>query len=632
MHRTACRPLVLALAVLVSSSLAAQEDNVPPEGFRALFDGKSLGGWRSYIDGGNPTKSLARSPKERAAEYEQAAAELARFWRAEGGEIVNPDGKGPYLETVDGFGDFELRIDWKIAAGADSGIYLRGTPQVQIWDPVGGIPAAKVGSGGLYNNQKGPSVPLVRADKPAGEWNRFRMLLVDDVVTIWLNGELVVNETVLENYWDRAQRLLPVGPIQLQTHGGELRFRNVFIREIARMPNESGVLDRAGRPVGPGWKALFAGDDLAGIRHEPEFWRLQEGVLGGHASGSPAHHYAYTEAEFGDFELHAQVKLSGRNANSGVCIRTAPASFDDVPGYQVDMGDGFWGALWEERRDGMVDAFPPAEAAKIVRDGDWNHYYVIARGAHIRAWLNGVPTVDVWHPRGFPRGAIGFQLCHGEDRETTAAFRDVWIREIGPEFCLEHSPPRDDAGFAALFNGKDLDGWIGSVDGYQAEDGKLVCKKRGGGNLYLAQQYADFVLRFEFKLEPGANNGVGVRAEYNKDAAYHGMELQILENTHSSYTSLHDYQYHGSIYDLVPALRGYQKAPGQWNYQEVTADGHRIVVRLNGVTIVDADIEKDTPKEKWARHPGLFHKSGHIGFLGHGHRIEFRNLRLRELD
>jgi hypothetical protein len=628
----------LALVALLAASVVAQETKQPPKGFRALFNGKDLSGWRVYIMGGNQKKVLSAEPKDVAAARKKVAAERDKFWTVKDGAIVNPKGKGPYLETTETFGDFELLLDWWIAPKADSGIYLRGVPQVQMWDPVAGIPQAKVGSGGLYNNKKGPSKPLVRADKPAGEWNTFRITLVGDVCSIWLNGALVVDETPLENYWDRGRSLYPTGPIQFQTHGGELRFRNIFLRELDQ-PNESGVLSLAQTPVGPGWKRLFNGNKLEGFQAEPAHWNLEEGVLTGKVAGSPKHHYAYTDAEYGDFELHAKVKLSGKNANSGVCIRTKPTSFDDVPGYQVDMGNGFWGCLWDERRDGMVGKYSPAAAKKLVKTDDWNHYYVIARGDHIRGWLNGVQTFNVVHPRGIPKGAIGFQLCHGKNREMTAQFKDVWVREIPDDFHLEHVAPGAEDGFVDLFNGKDLSGWIGRVKGYGVEDGSIFCKRRGGGNLYTARKYANFVFRFEFKLPPGANNGVGVRARYepeidpNKyfDAAYHGMEIQVLENSAKGYAKLADYQYHGSVYGLVPATRGYQKAPRTWNYQEITADGNHIVVKLNGKTIIDADLKKDTPKNKWRGHPGMFNKDGYLGFLGHGARVEFRNIRLKEL-
>lgn len=188
-------------------------------------------------------------------------------------------------------------------------------------------------------------------------------------------------------------------------------------------------------------------------------------------------------------------------------------------------------------------------------------------------------------------------------------------------------------GFVSIFNGKDLTGWTGSVNGYAVENGAIVCLKRKGGNLFTKKEYADFVLRFEFKLTAGANNGLGIRAPLKGNAAYVGMELQILDNTAKKYAKLKPYQYHGSIYGVVPAKRGYLKPVGEWNQQEVIAKGNHIKVILNGTTIVDADIKKaSTPKTiDGAKHPGLKRKKGHIGFLGHGARVEFRNLRVKEL-
>ena len=209
--------------------------------------------------------------------------------------------------------------------------------------------------------------------------------MVGENVTVWMNDQLAVKEVPLENFWDREQPIFPVGPIQLQTHGGEIRWRNVFIKEIPRRPPETGVLDKHGKPVGNGWKRLFEGDELAGFQAEKEYWTLADGVLKGDNTGGPEHHYAYTDKEYRDFELHALVKMSGKDANSGVCMRTKPTSFDNVPGYQIDMGRGYWGCLWDERRDKMVAAYPEKLADKLVNQDGWNHYYVIARGPYIQA-------------------------------------------------------------------------------------------------------------------------------------------------------------------------------------------------------------------------------------------------------
>ncbi|MHC5057464.1 MAG: family 16 glycoside hydrolase [Planctomycetota bacterium] len=190
----------------------------------------------------------------------------------------------------------------------------------------------------------------------------------------------------------------------------------------------------------------------------------------------------------------------------------------------------------------------------------------------------------------------------------------------------------DAEGFEPLFNGRDLAGWIGDTKGYVAEDGKLVCKP--GGKLFTERQYSDFVLRFEFKLTPGANNGLGIRTPSRGDPAYAGMELQILDDTSPKYAKLQPYQYHGSIYGIVASKRGHQKPVGEWNVQEVTADGPKIRVVLNGATIVDADlstIKQTKEMHNLGKHPGLRNESGHIGFLGHGSVVEFRNISLKDL-
>ena len=191
----------------------------------------------------------------------------------------------------------------------------------------------------------------------------------------------------------------------------------------------------------------------------------------------------------------------------------------------------------------------------------------------------------------------------------------------------------DEDGFVSVFNGVDLTGWTGDVEGYAVENGSIVCLKDGGGNLYIAKEYSDFHLRFAFKLEPGGNNGVGIRAEWGKDAAYYGMEIQVLDDTAAEYAALQPWQYHGSVYGVAAAERGHQKPLGTWNEEEIIARGSRITVWLNGAVIVDVDLEDVARPETLdgKEHPGLFNPSGYIGFLGHGHRVEFRDIRIKEL-
>jgi hypothetical protein len=357
---------------------------------------------------------------------------MRAHWKVADGVLIF-DGKGESLCTLDDYTDFELLVDWKIEKGGDSGLYLRGSPQVQIWD----ADANPAGSGGLYNNQKVRSLPLEKADRPVGEWNTFRIFMIGERVTVYLNDRLVVDNTVLENYWERDKPIYPSGQVELQAHGNPLYFRNIFIREIPR--------------------------------------------------------------------------------------------------------------------DTTIPKLTEAEAAE---------------------------------------------------------------------------------GFAPLFNGLDLEGWTGDTSGYAAEDGKIVIHpERGSGNLYTVKEYADFVLRFEFKLTPAANNGLGVRAPLEGDAAYAAMELQILEDGSPIYWGLKPYQYHGSIYGVVPARRGALKPIGEWNTEEVTVRGPRITVVVNGTTVVDADIDAASAggTVDGRDHPGLTRKFGHIGFLGHGSIVEFRKIRIKEL-
>jgi hypothetical protein len=189
-----------------------------------------------------------------------------------------------------------------------------------------------------------------------------------------------------------------------------------------------------------------------------------------------------------------------------------------------------------------------------------------------------------------------------------------------------------EAGWETLFNGRDLTGWTGDVDGYGVENGVLFSRRESGGNLYFDREFSDFVLRFSFRLEEGGNNGVGIRAEKGKDAAYYGMEIQILDDYAARWANLEPWQYHGSIYGVVAARRGALRPTGEWNEQEIRAEGSRIRVTLNGTVIVDADLrEAGLPSTVDGRpHPGLFNPSGYIGFLGHGHRVEFRDIRILE--
>ncbi|MEW6305265.1 MAG: DUF1080 domain-containing protein [Verrucomicrobiota bacterium] len=216
---------------------APEKDNTPPPGFTALFNGKDLVGWKGLLarPNDNPSKRASLKPEELAKAQAEADENMRQNWKVEDGALVF-SGKGRSLCTAKDYADFEMFVDWKIKELGDSGLYLRGTPQVQIWDPFNGKPQNKVGSGGLFNNKTNRSTPTKPADKPIGEWNRFRILMQGEKVTVFLNGELVVHNVTMENFWERDKPIYPTGQIELQNHGNTLWFKNVYLRELPRQP------------------------------------------------------------------------------------------------------------------------------------------------------------------------------------------------------------------------------------------------------------------------------------------------------------------------------------------------------------------------------------------------------------
>jgi len=408
-------------------------DKMPEDaGFVSMFNGTDLSGWQGLAT--DPVKKAELSEKKLQKLQEEANEKLVENWSVKDNCIVF-NGNGSNRCSITEYGSLEMDVDWRITKKGDSGIYLRGTPQVQIWDISRVESGAQVGSGGLYNNKDHESIPLLVADNPIGDWNTFRIIMIDEKVTVYLNGQLVVDNVVMENYWDRSIPIYPTGSIELQAHGTDLAFRDIYVKEL---------------------------------------------------------------------------------------------------------------------------------------DTDAN------------------------------------KLTEEEKAE----------------------------GFVSLFNGKDLSNWAENEHSYSVEDGSIVIRPdKSGGNLFTAKEYAVFIFRFEFKLTPGANNGLGVRAPIEGNAAYLGYELQILDNTAEVYAKLEPYQYHGSVYGIIPAKRGFLNPVGEWNSQEVIMKGDKIMITLNGTVIVDGDL-KEASRNGTAdhkEHPGLLRTSGHIGFLGHGSLLWFRNIRIKEL-
>lgn len=435
------RFLMMGLAFLLALSTPTFADPgtaSDSKGFVDIFNGKDLTGWHG-MKGISPYKLEQMTTAERDAFLKKEQETFEKHWSVQNGELVN-DGQGAYATTDKEYENYELLLEYKTVAKADSGIYLKGVPQVQIWDYTkeGGKwnLGADKGSGGLWNNSKGApgKDPLVLADKPFGEWNKFRVLQIGSRTTVYLNDKLVVDNAIHENLWNRALPLPRKGPIQLQTHGGEIRWRNIKIREI-----------------------------------------------------------------------------NNQEANA---------------------------------------------------------------------------------------------------------------------YLAKHS----NEGFKPVFNGENLDGWAGAVNNYEAKDGAIACKKGKGGFLFTQEKYADFVVRLEFQVPPGGNNGLAIRYPGKGNPAYQGMtELQVLDNTAAKYAKLDKRQYHGSAYGMAAATRGYLRKPGEWNFQEVTVKGSTIKVELNGNVILSTDLSKIEKYMANSAHPGKTLKEGHFGFCGHGDAVRFRNVQIKTL-
>jgi hypothetical protein len=214
-------------------------------------------------------------------------------------------------------------------------------------------------------------------------------------------------------------------------------------------------------------------------------------------------------------------------------------------------------------------------------------------------------------------------------------WRNIFVREIPPEeaneILVENSQyPEPD--FMPLFNGKDFTGWKGPVENYTIENGAIMCKAGKGGTIYHEKELEDFVVRLEFQLPPGGNNGLAIRYPGSGNPAYAGMcELQVLDSEHPKYAKLDPRQYHGSAYGMVAAQRGYLRPTGEWNYQQVTVEGSKIKVELNGYTILDTDLANVTEFKDNRKHPGKDLQKGYFGFAGHNDPVKFRNVRVLEL-
>ena len=401
------------LALVLSAGLLRAADNQPPPGFTALFNGKDLNGWFGWSTR-DPRDLLKMTPEE-VAEYKKQSVEggplvnkkteehVRAHWKVENGELVN-DGHGLYLTTEKDYGDVELLVDYKMQPLGDSGIYLRGVPQVQIWDYTkeGGkwnIGADK-GSGGLWNNDKGSpgKDPLVLADKPFGEWNHFRIIMVGSRVTVWLNEKLVVDHAILENYFDKkkpADQRLPILPssfIQLQTHGSEIRWKNVFVREI-KSDEACKILASKG---GDGYKSIFNGKNLDGwtmdngTKPATDVIKVEDGVIKwlDKKGGTP-----YWNEELTDFQARVEFKLPP-GGNNGLAIRypgKGNTAYDGMTELQVldDNYEKVRGKIDPRQAHGSIYGMVAAARGYQHPIGEWNFEEVTVKGSTIKVELNG---------------------------------------------------------------------------------------------------------------------------------------------------------------------------------------------------------------------------------------------------
>lgn len=366
----------------------------PPEGFTAIFNGENLDGWfgLGHFD---PRQLAAMSDEERAAKKKQDLADAVQHWTVENNELVN-DGHGVYLTTEKEYGDIELMIDYKTVALADSGIYLRTTPQVQIWDftEAGGkwnLDADK-GSGGLWNNSPGTpgKNPLVLADKAFGEWNHFHILQTGARTTIFLNDQLVVDHAIMENYWDRSNPLAPKGYIQLQTHGGEIRWRNIFLKELSAEEANAILWSKNN----DGFKSVFNGKDFTGWAGPTENYEINDGTLrckAGHGGT------IYTEDEYSDFVARLEFKVP-EGGNNGLAIRypgSGDTAYVGMCELQVldNSAPGF-ASLDDRQFHGSAYGIAAAKRGYQRPVGEWNFQEVTVKGSTIKVELNGTVILD----------------------------------------------------------------------------------------------------------------------------------------------------------------------------------------------------------------------------------------------
>jgi hypothetical protein len=377
--------------------------NQPPKGFTPLFNGKDLTGFRGG-DTFDHRKLLAMPEADRAAQIAKWTKTLTEVdaktgkpnWHVENGELVN-GGNGAYATTEKDYGDFELLLEYKTVPLADSGIYLRGVPQVQIWDSTEKAKfniGANKGSGGLWNNSPGApgKDPLVLADKPFGQWNSFRIVMVGSRVSVWLNGQSVVQHAVMENFYDRKKPIPARGPIQLQTHGGEIRWKYVFSREIGGTEANQ-ILASHGQE---GFKSIWNGKDLSGWNGAVADYEVVDGSIRCKKGKGGC---LFTQAEYADFAFRAEVQVPSAG-NNGFAIRypgSGDAAYVAMTELQVLAEDyeAKTGSKLDPRQAyGGAYGMAPAHQGYQRPNGEWNFQETYVQGSRIRTELNGFVILD----------------------------------------------------------------------------------------------------------------------------------------------------------------------------------------------------------------------------------------------
>jgi hypothetical protein len=429
------------LALLGAFALRGLGAEAPPPGFLSLFNGHDLTGWRGG-DTYDHRKLLAMNASDRERQIEKWSVELTPHWRVENGELFSR-GVGRFLTTTRDFGDFELLAEYQLEPRGDTGIYLRGVPQVQLWDPddpqLAAQGAAK-GSGGLWNNKPGTPGrdPLVRADKPAGQWNAVRIQMVGARVSVWLNERLVVDHAALANFFDARLPVVATGPIQLQTHGGEVRWRHLYLREIPA-DEANGIL--AGRGRGEGYRPLWNGRDATGWAGATGAFQVFKGALRAKPRVGGT---MYVQESLTDFAVRMEF-ITAPGASGGLALRYAGEGDPATQGLcKIQMLDEQFekkrGPIEPRQAHGSAYGLVAALRGYQRPTGQWNFQEVVVRGATVSVELNGYTILDAdlssvvpaaWLRAGTepwkirPRGFIGLVAENPE-----LAIRNLELRKL----------------------------------------------------------------------------------------------------------------------------------------------------------------------------------------------------------